>query len=266
VEYWINEDGSGKDEVTFDLGEMATMMIAMMDSDSTSPKKNLGNNERIDSTAVFYDIIPDSIKEMMSSPHLLRDISLHMLIDQDNEEMNIRLISNYKSSKHKSEILQAFSEMNKIKAEQRNSRSMMAQAPTDEMTGYLVYHIDWDQNSITIPREDVEESLAEEGMDLEDMMMTMDTLRQVLDSIDMAMDTMNVERRQEANQIKGMLEMLLGNEMKMIIHCPKPIWFTNDPTALIEGKTVTFISRPMDFIMNGEKPPAYDLVIKMKDN
>jgi len=237
-ELWLNKDQSGRMATSFDLGEMAGMaqgMISELGEDEDNedgPGGMWGDEERMDTTMNFYDIMPDSIKEITKNPELLKNVNLNMFIDSKKEEAKMTLDIAFKSEAHLNEI---FEVMQSVKEDDAGDEEQFRNMVID-------YKFDLKRGIIQLPGMDL--SKLEEDPEFGQIMGSLDSL-----------STADPEKME-------MFEMLFGGETKLIVHAPGKIQFTNDMNAVIDGNTVTFTNNLMEMIQSKK---SIDRIIKLKD-
>ncbi len=244
-EVWLNKDGSGKVQTQFDLGEMAGMVSGMMnelDEDNTEPKKELfKKGESMDSTMVFYEIIPDSIKNEMSNPDILKNMIMSMSMDGDKEEAIMMMSVEYKNEDEYIEIGKAFDEMQKIKEANQGVGAEDSQESVKDM--FLKSGLELKDGIIRL-----------EGMDLSEV--------QNDPEYEEMMETLQSSDQSEEDQfVMEMMEMMFGGSTKTIIHAPGKILFSNDMNAKISGNTIEFEDNMMEMLKKGK---SLDRLIKFE--
>lgn len=235
-ELWINKDESGKMSTTFDLGEMAGMAQGILSElgDEEDKKDEAGlwdKEEIIDSTMNFYAIMPDSIKETMTNPEILKNVSMDMHINTLQEEASITLNIEYKNQNH---LKQIFSTMKEMK-----QGGEQAEEQYDNMN--IEYTIDSKRGIVQIP-----------GMDMTELENDPE-FAQIMGSLD-SLETADPESMM-------LFEMMFGGESKTIVHLPGKVEFTNDMHAEINGNTVTFRDNMLEMIKSKK---SKDRIIKYK--
>jgi len=251
-EIWINENGSGQFETTFDMGETIGMMDGMFELKETqdSSVHIKENPEVIDSIFTAFNTVPDSIKVQLDNPELLKNIEIHIHMDKTKEEMLIKMSFKYDSADHYEAIME---EMIKADKAGNQDNSMMAMASQEEISSmFMEWETDQKNGVIRISRIDILSELEKnEDFQSKELFNTLDSLDQPGISVDA--------------EILSMVEMIIGRGSKTIVHAPRDILFTNDLGATIEGKKVTFLSDPVKYLKQGVKPPSDDIIIKLKD-
>lgn len=244
-ELWYEKDGSGKVEVTIDLGEMAGMAKGMIESmDESSDKKLEGDiwdkGEMIDSTMNFYAIMPDSIKESMDNPELLKNLNMHMKIDSEKEYAKIKMSIDYESQDQLKDIMSTLKS-----AQSRKQGGMMAMAGDQDNLGAMfdTHDIDLKNGIIRLA-----------GTQMDDMSddPEFDEMMQALENPEASEDP----------ELAEILKMMFGGDTETVIHAPGKILFTNDYNARIDGNTVTFRDNIMEVLKAGKSP---DRIIKFEN-
>jgi len=253
TEIWMNKNGSGKFQSDFDLGEMASMMTTMVESMDESEEETDEESgggiwgdtsdepEKMDTVMNFYEIAPDSVKERVMYPEIMKRFELRMKIDEEKEEGIMSIHFDYDDSSDMEKLMEDFAQM-------QSSEYAAMGGGQDVGMLFTQYDADLKQGIVRMPRSDMlAELMAEEEDDIE--------FKNMIDSIQyLAPD----------DDRFFMLEMLLGKGSETVIHCPGPVEFTNDPNAKIDGNTVTFIDNPLEELKKGRKPATGDRIIKFK--
>lgn len=247
-EVWVNKDGSGKMTTEMDIGEMAGMMQAMMAEEGETPKER--PDEKMDSTMVFGEIIPDSLKEGLSNVHLLDQVQLRMSIDSEIDKALISFQMEYKSEDELNDMMALFAEIDAKKNDVNPALAMQ-----EEGIGgmFNAIQVDYDRGIFKMKGTDMEEM--RNDPEFEEMLLT-------LDSIEMKKEQLAAgeELDGESKMALEMLEMMFGGETMVKIHLPDDVQFTNRVDAQIDGNTVIYNDVMMDVLRKGSK----DLVVKYK--
>lgn len=229
TEIWYEKNGGGKIEVTLDMGEMATGIMQSMDENGGDkpPKDPWANEENIDSTTNFYTMMPDSVKETLSNPDMLKRFNLNMKVDTKKEYAKMKMTVDYDSAEQLEEILKAIKE-----AQSKNKSGKMAAADggdTDLSAMFEGYNIDLKNGIIRL-----------DAMDMSDMKDDPEfgEMLQMLENPEASEDP----------EMAMMMEMMFGGDMETVIHAPGKILFTNDRKAKIDGNTVTFTDNILEMM------------------
>lgn len=245
-EVWVNKDESGKLITTIDLGEMAGMMTSMFDSmseeiDSTGGQSNdsmFKDEEAIDSTMILYDAAPDSVLQTLKNPEYLKQITMRMQIDPENEKGIVQFIVNYANEEEFEKIFQTFMEATK-----ESEDPMMAfQDPEESKSLFIRPQVDLKTGIIRVPYTvDANELL--EDPEMEGLLPKIDSLQML----------------PADSEERIFFEMIFGGKVKTTIHAPGKIQFTSDPNAEISGNTVTFYEDILELMKN---PKTGNRIIK----
>ncbi len=234
-ELWFNEDGSGKVEVQFDMGQMAGMVQKMVESlDTLSNKESesniWGKEEKVDSSIVFYNIVPDSIKQQLSKPELLHNMKMSMNVDSEQKLALMTIGIKYASSKQLEEILEVFSEIQ----EKKNGNTMGGgnEDKEDYNAMFKNFDIDMSNGIIRIP-----------GMDI-------DGLKDDPEFEQMLAELEDPDKSEDP-QFLEFMKMMFGGEKETIVHAPGEILFTSDMDAKIDGNTVIFKDDILEVLKSG---------------
>ncbi len=246
-EVWVNKDGSGKVDISMDMGEMMGMieMMASMeegmkdgeeseedsDTDEGEDEEDMfsmlgmsgsGKMENVDTSFNFYDVMPDSIRNKLENPELFRKMSMTTRMNKEESEMFLQMSFEYDSPEERDEIINSIgqlSEKGDENAEKINQfKEMMRQ-----------YDADLEKGIVTIPEQDFSSEFAED-MGGEEM--------------DMDFDNMSEEDM-------AMMQMMMGDAgFITTMHLPDEIISCDDKSAEIDGNTITIKDSYMDLMKN----------------
>ncbi len=239
-ELWVNEDESGKMEMTYDLGEMAGMAQGFMSElEPDKEQKDMwAKKEKIDSTMNFYDIMPDSVKREVSNAEFLKNMNLSLSVDSEKEQAEMKLSVKYKDDNEMLEIMKVLKESRKD-----NSNPMMAMQGEDELDQMMIqYKADYKNGIIRLPAMDISEFF--EDPELKGMM-----------------DALAGKEGSDPEELE-FLRMMLGDKTKVVVHAPGKILFTDDPNAIVEGNKATFEDDILEYLKAGK---ARARLIKFKN-
>ncbi len=218
-ELWLEKDGSGSMEITIDLAEFMDMvdpMISAMVGDTLGDEVSTSDaftGEQFDTMANFYDVVPDSIKERMDNPEILKKMTIHMIVDSIAQLATMKLGLEFENQNQLAEIVRALMESEK------GSNDPMSMLSAEDLIGmFPQYALDNKAGTITIPPVKIDKSLIE-GTELEKQVSKLDSLD--TNSEDLAF-----------------LRMLIGDRYKLIVHAPGKIKKVSRDEAKVDGKTV----------------------------
>jgi len=228
TEIWINEDGSGKSKTTMDLGEYIDMlgpMLASLDEEGGSENTEdeisarlFGEEEDIDSTLVFFDIMPDSIKELLDYPELMKNITMHVKSVSEEKIAFMSVTVEFDDEDHLNAIKDELSKSKKSE----NEETMMG--ANDEIDNFFAeFSIDIENKTITLPESKFLQE-TKNHPESDSIMIQIDSLKYYAED--------SHERR--------MLELLYGSEMEYIIHAPGKVISCSVEDATIEENTVSY--------------------------
>lgn len=262
TEVWVNQDTSGKTKVSIDAGEMIDMFgmaLQEMDDDKDDKEKmKLTDNDsffgegKIDSTIVMYDMAPDSVKQKMAHPELLKNMIMEMKGDADKREMIVSMTIQYESPEQLADIFSQLSSLREGGAQlgggmnQDDMKNMFDNQTVDYKNGIVRIKI---QNSL--------EQLEEEGLYDNEMKFALDSLKLMMNELDIDDDNAELDLGELAF-IKDMLDA----ELKSVYYLPGKVEFTNDRSALIDGNTVIFSDNIWKTLLSGDKMELSDRIIK----
>lgn len=239
-ELWLNKDGSGKSVTTIDLteyfdmlGPMVSSMDMGVDGDSISGEvlsnKMFEEGEDTDSTVVFYDIMPDSIKEILDHPEHMKSIKMHIKTNAAEKVGFLKLIVDFKNTDHFNAIKD---ELEKSKGDQSDGMMMGSDDEMDNM--FEDFQHDLKEKLIVFPETDLSGELDDDP--------SMSFLYEKLDSL---------EHYAEGSEQLAMLEMFFGSDMEYIVHAPGKIKSCSVEDADIDGKTVRFKVNLLECLKKG---------------
>lgn len=247
-EIWINEDGSGKVEMSYDMSSMISMMQMMEgmegmdeeDSGEDVEEENSDNEEitednfmsifdnmgegmagmeDLDTTLVVYDVMPDSVKQKLSNPELMKKMSFSFYANKAESSAMFNMSVEYDSKEERDQIFDSFAEM-------AEGNDADAQGKIEDFKQMIrQYDLDLEKGVVLIPEQDFTGDFAE-GMGDQDM------------------DFENMDEEELA-----MMEMMMGDAgILTTIHLPSEVISCDDKSAKIDGKTITFKDSYMDLL------------------
>ncbi len=258
TELWVEKDGSGKMECTFDLGSMMSMMEMAFKSeeDNTESQDSMmveEENELMDSTIHFYDVFPDSVLSQLSNPEQLKNISMRIAMDKSKEEAFMKMNFNYKDQE---DLKKTMMTMMDARAHGDGAAGMAAMATEEDLQMMFVQaNTDIKNKVIRIPRIDIVAELQKSGELTEEMMNDIDSIRIMKEQADMSED---------GKEMMMMMEMMFGNQAQTVVHAPGQILFTNDSNAKIDGNKVVFTDNSFDRLIAGDSLTTKEWLIKYK--
>lgn len=267
-EVWMNKDGSGKVTSQIDLGDMAAMattMIEQLDNsepESTEPfdfveptnSEDTGfgsmkgdlfqESESMDTVINLLDSAPDSIKRFLQYPEIADKFQMHMKFDENTKEGVMSFSFTYDSPDDMEKLISDLT----IAASSEDPTTTVDAEAMKKL--FLDYNADLENGIVRIQNTDIMQSLEDEDMLDQELMNSLDSLQ------NMSPDEPGY----------AMFEMMFGGESKTIIHLPGKVEFTNDPKAIIEGNTVTFIDNLFQDLLDGkEMKKGTERIIKFKN-
>ncbi|MDH3247135.1 MAG: hypothetical protein OEM26_21105 [Saprospiraceae bacterium] len=244
-ELWLESDGSGKMEVTFDLQGMLEMMGPMIGeivTDSSSgnadPMDMFSSGEQVDTTVSFYDITPDSLKEDYADAELLKKMQIYMKIDSSEQVAMMKMIISFSSPEELSQIMRAVDNL-----EGQSENPLQGFGADQNMDSYVMqYELDLANGVIRLPAFNLDEEMKKDSslIDLKPMLDSLDQLSK--DSEEMAL-----------------ISMIFGSEFTTIVHAPGKITAVNVDNATINENTVTF---QMNILEELKKEKNEDVIIR----
>lgn len=251
-EVWINKNSSGKVKVTIDAGGMIDMIGGVMQGMGDDTEKNnsspLGEG-KIDSTIVFYDLTPESVKETLDRPELLKNMIFNVKGDQEKKEMKISFSLQYNSQ---DELEAFFTQLSKI--EEGGQTSPMSQ--DDLKTMFSKQTVDYKNGIVRVNREENFSDTDKQLFFGEESQESLDSLRIIFDMLEDENPDLDENARQKIESVQEMFEV------KSIFHLPGKVIFTNDPKAVIDGNVLTITDNIWEAILRDEREGTQDLIIK----
>lgn len=245
-ELWLEADGSGKMEVTFDLKEMLDMMGPMIGAfaddstmaDDLGPMDLFSKGENIDSIASFYDMTPDSLKEGYADAELLKKMQIYMKIDSAEQVAMMKMIISFSSPEELNQIMRAVDNL-----EDQSDNPLQGLGADQDMDEYVMqYEMDLVNGLIRLPAFSLEEEMKNDSSLID--------LKPMLDSLD---------QFAEDSEEMALISMIFGNEFTTIVHAPGSIISVNVENATIDGNTVTF---QMNILEELKKEKNEDVIIR----
>lgn len=254
---YINEDGSGKVTMRYDASEMVSMMEMMKgmeeseeevidedidneseEQDFNSIMKGLGSPsdmKDIDSTFVFYDVMPDSLKETMENPELLKNVSVSINTNKADMTAIMGMEMTYKSLEELEETFQTLNKMGDNNEEEDNNQMKSFKELIRN------YEADLKNGIVILPEQDFSGDFGDNGMGNEDI------------------DFENMSEEEA-----GMMQMMLGESGYVTtIHLPGEVISCDDNEAVIDGNTITIKDSYMT-LMTDSKFKARTIKYKVK--
>ena len=120
-EMWIEKDGSGRLKIEVDASAMLEMMDMMgekkesKNTDDPIAKFLASSETQFDTLISFYDIAPDSVKQEIENPDLMRKAKMSMQMDKDEGTFIIGVQMDYKNLEEADQII------NEIKKSRRDN-------------------------------------------------------------------------------------------------------------------------------------------------
>ncbi len=238
---WFNADGSGKSVSTVDMSGMKDMMQMMIEMELESDEESLEDEtmpdkdwKSMDTMMVMYDIMPDSIKEQIDNPEVLKNIQMHMRMDSVADEFFIKFLMQYDDEAQYQEIMTAFSRL------QEDQGAAMG----EEASLFSEFEHNTKTKQIRIPQQDMSEIT--DDPEMKDIMGSLDSLRALPDD----------------DFGKMMLLEIFEMEWNYIVHAPGKIISCNDGSAKIDGNTVEIKGTLIELMEGKEMPDVIEIRYK----
>lgn len=238
TEIWFYEDGSGKARSTTDMAEYFDMigpMINNIGSELGGEQENMDisdqffsqEEEDMDSTIVIYDVMPDSVKQLLDYPDLMKKITMRIVTNSEQKEAKLYMTVDFDSVEEYNAIEE---EIHKSTEGDAQSGMMDQEALSGMFESFM---FDPDKKEITIKGGDMRDLIESEDMSF---------LSGKLDSLEyLADDSME----------KMMIEMILGSDMDYIIYAPGRITDCIAPECKINGNKASFTVKMLETLKSG---------------
>lgn len=226
---YINEDGSGKMEFSFDASE-----IMQMAGDELGDKEE----KRMDSTIVFKDFLEekkDSISKLSKADQeklkALENFTMNMMMDPETKEMKFDLITDFKNVNELQDMFAALNSMSNLKGE-NGMNGPSKTNPFSSFAGNGNSQVSYELKNNVFKRKAIVKDTA--------------LLRQANDSLsEMAM-------------------MFGSSKYKLNYHFPRKVKSVSNKDAMLsqDGKTVIIEYNFMDFI---KTPELLNIEVELED-
>lgn len=209
-EIWVDKKGSGKYEMTMNMGGMMGF-LSMMD---TVPSDEPKIKEVIDSSMTLMSLYEDNDSidlSVLSRPELLDQVLIGMHIDEANEVLDIKVIIDFDSFEHADDIMAEISKLKTATGDKASSDDPTSPESVLGMIDEKGLGITWSKGKIirkaqTMDNDDLKE--------FEDM---------------------------DPGELQMMKSMLGGMEFKSIIHLPGKVKKVSDENGkIINNNSVEF--------------------------
>lgn len=272
-EIFIHEDGSGKLEASFELGEMMSMMkgfgdMGMQDDtisdDTMFEDKELDNSMPADTTMIespapakdpmeslmekvtdpeyplefdtlisFLEIMPDSVKEKTGRPDLINKMAIHMKSPALSSDLTIGIVVSYDSRKQLEDIINHLDTLS-------SAQNVMPGGMGGGFNKGSFTLYDADLKAGWIKVDSVDYANLSTGMGM---------------SVDSTMGSEDM----------GMMEMMFGSsKIRSIIHVPGEVISCSNPEALITKDDRVIIEYDFLDVLKKGKVPGYTINFKPK--
>lgn len=262
-EVWLNRDTSGKTTISIDAGEMIDMVgMAMKELRNEEQKSDFMNSDpvfgegKFDSTLVMFDIAPDSVKQKLEQPELLKNMIIQIKGDNDTREMMVSMSIEYDNEQELEDFFEQFSAM------QESSQAAGGMNQDDFKTMFDNQTVDYKNGIVKIKRQNTIEELKNEGLLDDNTKNQLDSLKLLFDELEGDEESREALGLEDEFSELAFLRQMLDSDLTTIYHLPGKVQFTNDRYAKIEGNTVTFTENVWDALMNEMDMNFQDRIIK----
>lgn len=252
-EIWVNEDGSGKYALAYDMGpmlEMAAMFEGMKEAeegvetdDSPKEENNSLENVRsvddifkslsdpssikdIDTTFNMYDVMPDSIRNAIDNPKSLKNIVMDLHANKAQSIAKFGMTFSYKNENELGELIATLASLDKDGDAQKKQENI------DKFNTLITqYNVDLKKGTLILPEQDFSKEFSSDllgedpfgGKDLDNL----------------------------SDEDMGMMQMMFGDaSITTKIHLPGEVISCDDPTADIFGNQIRIKDSFMDLMRN----------------
>ena len=243
-ELWIHENGSGRMEISVDLASFLPEDL----QDSALPSDSLGGAGTDEIEAIFSLLMKDGVVQQIDTVISLRDV----LTPPDSVEVTAKAEKMYESmSLHLSgdsvagvaltSLLIEFAneaDFEEIMDPLQGSATRSDSLDLEIMKFKEDFSIDLDRGIIRLP-------FMKPPANLPD-----DTPHE----FSIGLESMQGDD-EESIQMRAMLEEMMGSIITKV-HLPGRVEFSNDPDAIIDGKTIIFNRPILSLIFGSEEQPA----------
>lgn len=240
-ELWIHDDGSGRMEISVDLASFLPKDL----QDSALPTDSSAGDEI---EAIFSLLIKDGVVQQIDTIISLRDV----LNPPDSVEVSAQAEKMYESmSLHLSGDSSSGVALTSLQLEFDNEADF--EELMDPLQGSATrgdsldleirkfkedFSIDMDRGIIQLPYMKPPANLPNDPPD----------------EFSMGLESMQGDD-EESRQMRAMLEEMMGSIVTKV-HLPGKVEFSNDPNAIIEGKTIIFNRPILSLMVGSENQPA----------
>ncbi len=242
-ELWIDDDGSGRLEISVDLASFLPQDL--QDSVLPSDSSDTGTDEmealfsllikdgvvqQIDTVISLRDVLtpPDSVEVSAKAEKMYESMSLHLSGDSVS---GVALASLHLEFENEADFEEL---MDPLQGSATRSDSLDLEIEKFKED----FSIDIDRGIIRLPFMKPPANLPND---------TPDEFSQGLESMQ--------GDDEESKQMRAMLEELMGSIVTKV-HLPGKVEFSNDPNAIIEGKTIIFNRPILSLMVGSENQPA----------
>ena len=256
---YINADGSGSVSMKYDASEMISMVEMMKGmegmeegtedeeeieideniegQDFESIMNGLGNPSNlqdVDSTFNFYEVMPDSVRNTIENPELLKNISMTINTSKSDMTAVMGMDMKYNSLEELEQIFDTMRQMGNDNDDGPN-----------QMEGFKEllrnYDVDFKKGIVTLPEQEYSGDLGADSGEMPD-----------------------VDFENMSEEESGMMDMMIGDKGYVTtLHLPGKVISCDDPDAIIDGNTITIKDSYMT-LMKEKKFKARTINYKVK--
>ncbi len=241
TELWLEKNGRGKIEVTFEINEMLqSLMLASQNSVTDTSGASVASlaataMENIDTQFTLHDLLPDSLRQELKDQALLRKMQMALQMNAEEGIGRWKSTIEFDSPDDLVRLREVFNQM-------AGDDSPYDKLQWESMIVLFVHNPR--KRIVTFPQVDPLDFFRSDP-ELADMIPSIDTL---------------VNAKQWSFQ-KMMAEDLLKGEITTRVHMPGRIKAVSDPNAVIEGRTAT-VTTSLKEVISSDARELPDLEIK----
>lgn len=235
-EIWVNTDGSGQYDIVMDMGSMLESMEGLKPSVSEDSEESImvDDMEKMDTTINFFYDMPDSIRDQMDRPDLLKKATIHMVGDEAEKSMVMTTSFKFDNVSELHEIFSKMEEVNRLSGDNMDN-DMMSPGVNKKSINFTFGNGVFKREDTNM--EDLDE-YKELGLGEEEM------------------------TSEQEDQLKVMMDQMLGStEFKSIIHFPAEIISVSHPDYIVDGHDVIY-SKPWKEILKMKIMPGVEIRYK----
>jgi len=265
MEFWIEENESGKISFDFDISDepgaldQIGLLPSMFSGNTENPVNVLDTQNSLDTIFSMYDLEKPEALDTMSKGNidLLKSISIWVKANKELQSANIALLINFKNKEHLIKLSETFNGLSKQKGQPELALNLNC---IDFKFHPETEHAETTVKDITFFKK-MPEFMSSLKM-VDSISHLVDSLKQLPDSL----KTMESEFQGSIAEM-GLLEMqegveqMIGGDVEIIINLPYPIQFANSMNATIDQKQFKYKMSKKDLVLDEQ---TQTFIIKYK--